>query len=166
MSTIELIPEAVRPLPPRQGRPLPAAPRPIRPSSPPPVRPAPVPAAGGLLPAFADRAGQRAGCAPARVSRQERVFRRRRLAAVVALAAMAVMLFLGAQAAFGASRSTSSAAAGARATMHLYVVQPGDTLWGIAQRYAPGRDPRPLVAELASEIGGTAIQPGQHLRIP
>ncbi len=44
-----------------------------------------------------------------------------------------------------------------------YVVQPGDTLWAIARRIQPEGDVRALVDELASELGGAIIQPGQRL---
>jgi nucleoid-associated protein YgaU len=47
-----------------------------------------------------------------------------------------------------------------------YVVHPGDTLWGIAARLAGNSDPRPVVAQLESEVGGDDIQPGQVLRLP
>jgi hypothetical protein len=57
--------------------------------------------------------------------------------------------------------------AGATVTPHsLYVVHPGDTLWGIAERLSPGGDPRPVVAELEAQLGSDAVQPGQRLRLP
>src|SRR5215216_692372 len=48
-----------------------------------------------------------------------------------------------------------------------YVVQPGDTLWSIARRVAPGRDPRPVVDGLieANDVRG-GLQIGQELSIP
>ena len=48
-----------------------------------------------------------------------------------------------------------------------YVVEPGDTLWSIARRVAPGRDPRPVVDGLieANNLGG-GLQAGQELSIP
>jgi LysM domain len=47
-----------------------------------------------------------------------------------------------------------------------YVVQPGDTLWSIALRLDPAGDPRPVVDELSSELGGAPLQPGEHLVLP
>jgi len=44
------------------------------------------------------------------------------------------------------------------------IVQPGDTLWSIAERLAPNSDPRPVVDELASELGTSSVQPGQVIR--
>jgi LysM domain len=48
-----------------------------------------------------------------------------------------------------------------------YVVEPGDTLWSIARRVAPGRDPRPVVDGLieANNLHG-GLQAGQELSIP
>lgn len=44
-----------------------------------------------------------------------------------------------------------------------YVVQPGDTLWSIATRFAPDADPRPLVGRLAASHGDTQIRIGDRL---
>ena len=48
-----------------------------------------------------------------------------------------------------------------------YVVAPGDTLWSIARRVAPGRDPRPVVDAMvqANDLHGS-LQAGQELSIP
>ena len=48
----------------------------------------------------------------------------------------------------------------------VYVARPGDTIWSIAVAYSRGGDPRPLVANLESEIGGGALQPGERLIVP
>ncbi|NDH12212.1 MAG: LysM peptidoglycan-binding domain-containing protein [Actinobacteria bacterium] len=47
-----------------------------------------------------------------------------------------------------------------------FVVQPGDTLWGIASALAPEGDPRALVDQLIDLAGGSQIQPGQQLVVP
>jgi len=49
-----------------------------------------------------------------------------------------------------------------------HVVQPGETLWGIAQRYRPGEDPRRVVAEIqeASGIEGGLIMAYQLVLVP
>ncbi len=49
-----------------------------------------------------------------------------------------------------------------------YVVRSGDTLWSIAERLAPGEDPRPLVDAIASANGveAGALAPGATLEIP
>lgn len=46
-------------------------------------------------------------------------------------------------------------------------VQPGQSLWQIAQSVAPGADPRDVVAEIEMLNGiAGAIQPGEQLAIP
>jgi hypothetical protein len=50
------------------------------------------------------------------------------------------------------------------ATVH--VVQPGDTLWTIARAFQPTGDIRPLVAALAEQTHGGALEPGQRVFLP
>jgi hypothetical protein len=47
-------------------------------------------------------------------------------------------------------------------------VAPGDTLWSIASRVAPGVDPRDEVARLqrVNHLDGVDLVPGQQLRVP
>ena len=48
-----------------------------------------------------------------------------------------------------------------------YAVEPGDTLWSIARRVAPGRDPRPVVDAMVKANGlHGGLQAGQELSIP
>lgn len=47
-----------------------------------------------------------------------------------------------------------------------YVVQPGDTLWAVAQRVYPGDDLAAYVDVLVSLNGGASIQAGQQLLLP
>lgn len=49
---------------------------------------------------------------------------------------------------------------------YAYVVRPGDTLWSIATRLEPSGDPRPLVDQLAGELHGAGLQPGEVLVVP
>jgi len=46
------------------------------------------------------------------------------------------------------------------------VVQPGDTLWSIAQRAAPGHDVRPVVDAMTRTLRTTTVVPGQSLSVP
>ena len=49
-----------------------------------------------------------------------------------------------------------------------HIVQPGETLWGIAKRYRPDEDPRRVVAEIqeASNVEGELIYPYQLILVP
>jgi LysM repeat protein len=48
------------------------------------------------------------------------------------------------------------------------VVRPGDTLWAIAERVAPTKDPRPLVDAMVAvnNVDPGALVPGQTLLVP
>ena len=54
------------------------------------------------------------------------------------------------------------------AITRTYVVQPGDTLWSIAERHAPGRDPREVVFAIdeTNELGSGPLVPGRTLLLP
>jgi len=105
-----------------------------------------------------------------------RVFRRRRavtlfVVAVVALAAPAVTATLrqslagpggGALTTAGSAGATSMQPAAAR----VHVVQPGETLWSIAQAEGVTGDPRPVVDQLARQVGDRPLSVGQRLVLP
>ncbi len=94
--------------------------------------------------------------------------RRTRLLVGIVVAAIVVALALPWGGAGGHPLATSGPArAGSPLVAHeVYVVQPGDTLWDIAQRLDPGGDPRSVEARLESEAGGDDIQPGERLVLP
>ena len=91
------------------------------------------------------------------------VRRRRTLLAMMGLALALLAVPLGGSG--GDSHATGSASA---AQLHpgAYVVRSGDTLWSIAQRVDPTGDPRPIVAQLASELGTYTVVPGEQVTIP
>jgi nucleoid-associated protein YgaU len=91
------------------------------------------------------------------------VRRRRTLLALMGLLLGALALPLGG--AGGHSHAPGSASAG---TGHpvAYVVRPGDTLWTIAERVDPTADPRPMVAQLAAQLGSDTVVPGERVTLP
>jgi hypothetical protein len=99
---------------------------------------------------------------PARRHHRAAVYRRRRLLA--ALVGLGLVLTV---ARAGAALGGSSLATPERLphVQHV-VVQPGDSLWSIAQRVAPGHDVRPIVDALAHTRGTTAVAAGEILAVP
>jgi hypothetical protein len=119
--------------------------------------------------------GGRAGSV---VRRRQRTFFWRRVIAVSVIAGLGAMAWLatgrlvsaaGAQAP-QSQRCLSGGLPGEGQTAgscgQVYVARPGDTIWAIAVAHSRGGDPRPLVANLESEIGGGALQPGERLIVP
>jgi nucleoid-associated protein YgaU len=83
-------------------------------------------------------------------------WRRRLVAGAVALAALVMAGKAGA--ALGGSPLAVPERTPA-ATRH--VVQPGDSLWSIAERFEPGSDPRPVVDALVAARGSGPLVPGE-----
>ncbi|MFZ4585749.1 MAG: hypothetical protein ACOYNI_11045 [Acidimicrobiia bacterium] len=98
----------------------------------------------------------------ARRQRRQRVVRRRFVAVVVLVG----MLFAGGRAAYGAlggpHLAPSGRPASSAAVAHT-TVRPGDSLWSVARRLAPGRDPRVVVDALAAERHGALLTPGEEV---
>lgn len=92
-----------------------------------------------------------------------RLTRRGRVAVVV----VAAVLLL---AAFSLGRVASSAAPSAETTqpVHSVVVQPGDTLWSVAQQLAPDHDPRGVVEQIRrlNDLDRSTLHVGQQLLLP
>jgi len=93
-----------------------------------------------------------------RVSRT--VYVRRRLSVVV-LAIAGVLLTAQAGAALGGS---SSEAPGRAPTFATTRVASGDSLWSVAERLAPGEDPRPVVDALREARHGEPLLVGETVR--
>jgi hypothetical protein len=103
---------------------------------------------------------------------EARVYRRRRAVALMALVVVALVAVTGVRLALAGSgggaltASGSSGAASSSSSGHVYVVQPGDSLWSIVEATGRGGDPRPEVDRLAAQLGGRPLVPGQRLRLP
>lgn len=110
----------------------------------------------------------RAGCGSASQGRRRATVRRRRLVLGTVAAGLLAALALPWSGTGGHALTTPGPAlAGGRMTPGAtYVVQPGDTLWAIAERMDPAGDPRPLVARLADEVGGDTVVAGEHVVLP
>jgi LysM repeat protein len=93
---------------------------------------------------------------------QRTYVRRRRAVAVAAAALLTVVL---SPLAASAIRPGEPARPPAQRTV---VVQPGDTLWSIAQRVRPAADPRETVAAIqdANGIDAGSLQPGRSIVVP
>jgi len=87
---------------------------------------------------------------------------RRRRIAIAVLAVGIVVVAQQAGVALGGSPLAPERRPTVSATQAI-VVHPGDTLWGIAQRLAPGEDPRPIVDQLAAAHGPGPLVPGETI---
>lgn len=85
----------------------------------------------------------------------------------LAVVAVLVLLLL---AAFSLGRTGAEGAGTAApvAQVEQTTVLPGDTLWAVAQRVAPGEDPRPVIDQLRelNELAGPELRAGQQLLLP
>ncbi len=105
---------------------------------------------------------------------EARVYRRRRAVALLALVAalfVAAAALRLAQAGPGGGALTTAGSSGVAApapaaSPHIYVVQPGDTLWSIVVATGHRGDPRPVVDRLALQLNGRPLQPGQRVTLP
>ncbi len=106
------------------------------------------------------QAGTYRHVSPRRARRPGRaVLRRRRLLAAYIGLVLALTV-----ARAGAALEGSHLAAPERLPhVQTVVVQPGDTLWSIAHRLAPKRDPREVVDALIQSRGTSVVQPGETL---
>lgn len=97
-------------------------------------------------------------------ARPVRLTRRGRLALSIGFAVLAAAFLAVAYWSAPAQSAMRAAVPGSATTV---TVQAGDTLWSIAGRIAPTRDPRAVVDDLVSlnHLGGAALTPGQVLRI-
>ena len=104
------------------------------------------------------------------------IYARRRLMALLCLAAIVLVLLVGAghvvanrggaPASASMIRPATPAAALPPAAADLYVAQPGDTLWSIGQRFHGRTALADYVDALIEANGGTKIQVSQAIALP
>ena len=98
---------------------------------------------------------------PAR-SHQRAVYRRRRVLA--ALVGLGLLLTI---ARAGATLGGLSLATPERLPhVQQVVVQPGDTLWSIAERLVPGHDVRPVVDAMERTLKTSVVVAGESISVP
>ena len=103
------------------------------------------------------------GGAQRRTTRQLRLTRRGRVAVVLAaLLTLVVALSVG-----GGTVSQATGSGPVRAP-HTVTVQPGESLWALAERIAPSMDPRLVVAQIEqlNHLAGPQVMAGQQLVVP
>lgn len=91
-----------------------------------------------------------------------RLTRRGRIVVLLALVTLLLAAFSLGRVGSEAAPATSPAAA------QQTVVQPGETLWSVAQRVAPGHDPRNVVLRIQqlNDLEGGMVRAGQLLVLP
>jgi LysM repeat protein len=91
----------------------------------------------------------------------------RRGVAVLLLVTIAVGVLLLAVARASGPGTAGTATSGSVPAAGTVMVQPGDTLWSIAQRVAPQRDPRQVVDRLQhlNRLRSVSLTPGQTLKV-
>ena len=89
----------------------------------------------------------------------------RRGRALLLMALVAVVF-----AAFSLGRTASEAAPQTQAApaVEVVTVQPGESLWSVAERIAPHNDTRQVVAQIRrlNDLSGSQLQVGQQLLLP
>jgi LysM repeat protein len=92
-----------------------------------------------------------------------RLTRRGRTLLVLLLAGLLLAAF-----SLGQQDTQAASVVGAQPELQSVVVQPGESLWSVAQRVAPDNDPREIVAQIRrlNDLETSSLQVGQHLLLP
>jgi hypothetical protein len=99
----------------------------------------------------------------ARVVSRTTYWRRRAVVAVMVVAMLFVMARAGAALGDAPSAPERHPAHSGQVRAATTVVQPGDSLWTVAERLAPDSDPRPVVDALSGARHGTELTPGETI---
>jgi LysM repeat protein len=93
---------------------------------------------------------------------------RRGRTALRALLVLALVGLMAATALFMAHGADAADGPAPKVVVKHHVVLPGETLWGIATRLAPGADPRDTIASILefNALQSSAVHAGQDLAIP
>lgn len=105
-----------------------------------------------------------------RVTRESgvRLTGRGRLMLVLALVALAFLALTAGQAALGVFQAEAGPGVSSTDAARTWVVQPGETLWSIAEQLDPNTDPRETVAriEAMNDLAGSGVLAGQEIFVP
>ncbi|HEU4850249.1 MAG TPA: LysM peptidoglycan-binding domain-containing protein [Terrimesophilobacter sp.] len=85
------------------------------------------------------------------------------------LAALIIVPLIAMALAFALNGGAATASAGPSTTDFQYVtVEPGQSLWQLAESIAPGADPRDVISDLVRLNGlqDSVVHPGERLAIP
>jgi len=110
----------------------------------------------------------RSGCVDPRATARAAAVRRRHiLLAIVAVGLLVALAVPWSGRGSDGLASPGPTPTGSTLSPHsVYVVQPGDTLWSIAERLDPQGDPRPTLTTLTEQVGGDTVRPGERLLLP
>ena len=103
------------------------------------------------------------------VRRRPLVYVRRRVLVSLMLVAVVAAVWLGAGTVLanrGGEPASASTVRPALAPAQVYVAQPGDTMWSIAERFHGSAAPTAYVDQLIGLNGGAALEVGQAITLP
>ncbi|MFT2817702.1 LysM peptidoglycan-binding domain-containing protein [Leifsonia sp. A12D58] len=68
----------------------------------------------------------------------------------------------------GGVASASNAAASGAAAFDYVTISAGESLWDVAETFAPSSDPRDVIADIVSlnQLASADVEPGQRLALP
>jgi LysM repeat protein len=80
-------------------------------------------------------------------------------------AILLALIITGANAFVSTANATDTSA---NVSYQFITVYSGETLWQIAERYAPNTDPRDFIAEVVSlnQLKSSVVEPGQRIALP